>query len=143
MYAFWLAFFGAVCWGMAPVFGKVGLRGIPTIDGLAARTLITILLVGLWVLISGNIGRISEISARSWYFLAMEAFLATFAGDLAYYAAIKRGDIGQTALVLAASPLITVFAGYYFLGETMSPLKFGGASLIVLGVVLVGLDSAG
>ncbi|MBM7865474.1 EamA family transporter [Heliobacterium gestii] len=143
MYAFWLAFFGSVCWGLAPIFGKVGLRGIPTIDGLAARTLITILLVGLWVLISGNIARISEISTKSWFFLGLEAFFATFAGDLAYYAAIKRGDIGQTAIVLASSPFISVFAGSFFLGETLTMMKLAGAALIVLGVVLIGFDAMG
>jgi len=60
---------------------------------------------------------------RGWFFLAIEAFFATFAGDLAYYAAIKGDDIGQTALVLAASPVITLWIGFSFLGETLSALK--------------------
>ncbi len=137
---FFLALFGAACWGLAPVFGKIGLKGIKTFDGLAARTLITVLLVTGWVIGSDSCKRISTFPARTWFFLAIEAFLATFAGDLAYYAAIKKGDIGQTALVLAGSPLITIWAGCLFLGEKLTPLKTIGAALIIIGIVLVGLN---
>ncbi|MBO8129239.1 MAG: EamA family transporter [Peptococcaceae bacterium] len=142
MYAFFLAMIGAICWGVAPAFGKIGLRGVHPLDGLAARTLITVLLIGTWVFASGGIGRIITIPARSWCFLAAEAFLATFAGDLAYYAAIKWGDIGKTALVLSASPLFTLWVGYSLLGESLSPVKLLGAVFIVLGIILVGLDSS-
>lgn len=46
MYAFILAILGAICWGIAPMFGKVGLKGIHPLDGLAARTVVTVILVG-------------------------------------------------------------------------------------------------
>lgn len=143
MYAFWLAIFGAVCWGIAPAFGKVGLKGIPPIEGLAARTLITVFLVWGSFFVSDGISgivRIKTISLGGWIFLAIEAFLATFAGDLAYYAAIKYGDVGKTAIVLAASPLITVWFGWYFLSENISMIKLIGGILIVIGVILVSFE---
>lgn len=141
MGAFLLAVFGAVCWGIAPVFGKIGLKGTGPLDGLAARTIITVLLVAGWVIGSGRVGRIFTIPSRRWYFLAAEAFLATFAGDLAYYAALKRGNVGQTALVMAASPLITLVIAWCFLGETLSATKLAGAVFIIAGVTLVGLQA--
>ncbi len=141
MNAFFIALFGALCWGVAPLFGKVGLRGVNSLDGLVARTMITVLFVSGLALANGFIFRIGTIPARRWFFLAVEAFLATFAGDLAYYAAMKKGDIGQTALILSASPLITFWAGWYFLGEAISPLKLIGAALIIIGVILVGFHS--
>ncbi len=141
MAAFLLALFGALCWGLAPLFGKVGLRGLNPLDGLVARTMITVLFVAGLALANGFIWRMETIPGRRWVFLAAEAFLATFAGDLAYYAAIKKGEIGQTALVLAASPLITYWAGWYFLGESLSLLKLIGAAFIIIGVILVGFHS--
>jgi transporter family protein len=140
--AFLVALFGAICWGIAPMFGKVGLRGLNSLDGLIARTMITVLFVAGLAFSNGFIGRINTIPIRRWYFLAAEAFLATFAGDLAYYAAIKKGEIGETALILAASPLVTLWIGWYFLGESLSPLKLIGAALIIIGVVLVGFNPA-
>ena len=137
MNVFVIALFGALCWGIAPIFGKVGLRGINPMDGLAARTMITVMFIAGWILISGGFNRIALIPARCWHFLAVEAFLATFAGDMAYYAAIKKGDIGQTAIILATSPIITLWTGWFFLGEIVSPLQLAGAGLIIIGLILI------
>lgn len=139
--AFVLAILGAICWGIAPVFGKAGLRGVHPLDGLAARTVITVLLVGGWVIGSGRARNLFAIETRRWYFLAIEAFLATFAGDLVYYAALKKGDVGTTAVVLASSPVITVVLGRMLFGEAVPPLKMVGAGLIILGTALIGIFS--
>lgn len=129
---------GAICWGIAPLFGKVGLRGINPMDGLVARTIITVLLVTGVFIRRGGLAQLTIIPGRRWFYLAIEAFLATFAGDLAYYFALKKGAIGQTALIMASAPLISVWAGWFFLDEVFSPVKLVGAALIIIGVVLVG-----
>ncbi len=141
MYAFILAILGAICWGIAPMFGKVGLKGIHPLDGLAARTVVTVILVGGWALSHGTAARITSVPLRGWLFLAAEAFFATFAGDLAYYAAIKSGQVGPTVLVLSASPLITLWMGWQFMGETLSALKLLGAGFLIVGVILIGVAS--
>lgn len=141
MYAFLLALYAAFCWGLAPLFGKVGLRGVNPADALAARTLVTVCFVWGWFIARGDWGKIATISPRGWFFLSLEAFFATFAGDLAYYAAIKFGDIGQTGLVLAASPLVTLCVGSWFLQEQLTAHKLLGAALIVVGIILVGFDA--
>lgn len=137
MRAFFFALFGAVCWGIAPAFGKIGLKGVHPMDGLTARTMITVFLVGTWAFFSGSVSRIHTITLKGWIFLAVEAFLATFAGDLAYYAAIKWGHIGEVSLVLSISPLITLFIGCWLMGESLSLMKLLGAVFIVAGLVLV------
>jgi len=68
LYAFLLALLGAVCWGVAPAFGKIGLRGVHPLDGLAARTLVTVFFVGGWFFASGGIERIGAITLRGWCF---------------------------------------------------------------------------
>lgn len=110
-------------------------------DGLAARTLITLLLVGTWAGFSGSLFRLHSIPSRAWFFLAIEAFFATFAGDLAYYAAIKWGNIGNTSLVLSVSPIITLLMGWFFMGESISFLETLGAFFILTGLILVASNS--
>ncbi len=134
------ALVGAICWGIAPLFGKVGLRGIHPMDGLVARTIVTTLLVAGVFIQRGGVLKLSVIPSRHWCYLAVEAFLATFLGDLGYYVALKKGAIGQTSLIMASAPLITVWAGWYFLNEVLSPVKIAGAALIIIGVVLVGFN---
>lgn len=110
--------------------------------GLGARTLITVIMVEAWVLARGGISQMGAIPGRRWWYLAAEAFFATFIGDLAYYGAIKWGEISMAGLVLAASPLVTLWAGWYFLNEQMSPLKVVGALFIITGVILVGIQAS-
>ncbi|HEX7713963.1 MAG TPA: EamA family transporter [Bacillota bacterium] len=141
MNAFLLALFGALCWGLAPLFGKVGLRGLNPLDGIVARTMITVLFIIGLAFASGFIHRVGTIPAKRWFLLAAEAFLATFAGDIAYYGAIKKGEIGQTAIIMAAAPLFTLWVGWYFLGEQLSPMKLVGAGLIIIGLILIGFKS--
>jgi transporter family protein len=141
LYAFLLALYAAVCWGIAPLFGKIGMRGVNPMEALAARTLVTVCFVWGWFIAKGEMGRLTAIPGKRWLFLGIEAFLATFVGDLAYYAAIKFGDIGQASVVLAASPLITLAVGRMFLQEEITGPKIVGAVLIVGGIVLVGLDA--
>jgi len=142
LYPFLLALYGAVCWGIAPLFGKAGMRGVNPTEALAARTLLTVCFVWGWLFAKGHVGQVLAIPPKRWLLLGVEAFLATFAGDLAYYAALKFGDIGQTAVVLAAAPLITIWMGRWFLGEQVTPYKLVGAALIVGGVIFIGLDAA-
>ena len=140
--AFLLAVCGAICWGIAPVFGKLGLRNLSPLDGLFARTLFTIILVTVTFLgMGGNIKDISSIPPRNWLFLFLEAFFATFAGDLAYYAALKYGEISKTALILASAPLVTVLIGWHYLGEEMSLQRIIAAALIIAGVILISIES--
>lgn len=140
MDAILFALAGAICWGIAPLFGKVGLRGINPMDGLVARTIITTLLVTGVFIKRGGFMTLSIIPGRRWFYLAIEAFLATFAGDLGYYFALKKGAVGQTALIMASAPLISVWAGWFFLNEVFSPVKLVGAALIIIGIVLVGFQ---
>lgn len=138
MDAFYLALMSAIAWGIAPIFGKLGLRTVDPLDGLAARTLITVTLVFGWAGSRGGLAKIGGLSLAAWLFIAVEAVLATVAGDFAYYAALKAGGAGETASVLAASPLITLWLSIVFLGERPDRSDFLGALLIVAGIILLG-----
>ncbi|MBX6376940.1 MAG: EamA family transporter [Clostridia bacterium] len=138
---FLVALFGALCWGLAPVFGKLGLRDVHPVDGLAARTVVTLAFVSGWLVASGRLHHLCALSCRDWFFLGLEAFLATLAGDLAYYVALKMGGAGYTAVVLAASPVVTLWFSYLMLHEDFSPLQVFGAAMVVFGVLLMGAST--
>ncbi|MDI3297858.1 MAG: EamA family transporter [Bacillota bacterium] len=138
-----LALLGALLWGVAPIFGRLGLRHADPLEGLVARTVVTVFLVGLWSLWGGRYRVLASLPGGDWLFLGLEAFFATFAGDLAYYAALKSGGAGLTAVGLAVSPLVTVLLGSWFLGESSSLRQLAGTVLIVLGLLLVAESQVG
>ena len=53
--------------------------------------------------------------------------------------AIRRIGAGTAALVGTLGPVITIFLGWWILGEAMSPSQLAGAGLVIAGVLLVSL----
>lgn len=141
MTAVLVALFGAVCWGLAPIFGKIGLQSVDPVTGLAGRTLIAGGVVLIWLLTGGRLPALESVPAKAWVLLAAEGLLATLIGDLAYYAALKRGHAGEVTLVFAASPLVTLWVSHRWLSESLNWTKAVGAVLVAVGIVLIGMPA--
>lgn len=134
---FWLAIFGMICWGIAPVFAKIGLKDVNPAAGLALRTLLAAGVIGGWVGFSGNLVTLKAIPGISWALIGIEAILATLVGDLAYYAAIKYGDVSLVTVIMASSPLVTMLCACIFLGEHITSLRIIGAGFVMLGIIML------
>jgi transporter family protein len=132
-----LALFGMICWGIAPVFAKAALKGIDPAAGLVLRTIFAASVVSGWVLLSGNFSNVSKIPAGTWWLIGTEALLATLVGDLAYYAALKKGDVSLVTIIMSSSPLITILCSVLFLGEQISLLRLIGAGLVIAGIIMI------
>jgi len=137
MSVFFLALFGMICWGIAPIFAKIGLNNTNPTAGLAIRTLFAAGLISSWVICSGSLNQLKSISATSWLLIGIEAILATLVGDLAYFAAIKKGEVSFVTIIMSSSPLVTLICSTIFLGEQLTLLRVGGALLILLGIILI------
>lgn len=136
------SFMGMICWGLAPIFGRVGLQGIDPLTALVGRTLMAAGLITVTALGSGHMKQLQSVPWRAWFFIALEAILATLVGDLFYYAGIKWGGAAQTTLILSAAPLVTLLASWWWLHEGVSLPRCLGAVLIIAGVGLVSLAPA-
>lgn len=134
---FWIAFFGMVCWGIAPIFAKVGLNDVNPVAGLMLRTMLAAGLVGGWVGCSGGFEQLKGIPLQSWLLIGIEAVLATLVGDLAYYTALKDGDVSMVSIVMSSSPLITLICASLFLGEPLTSWRVLGACYIIFGMILI------
>jgi len=130
------AFIGMVCWGITPVFVKLGLKSLDPHIGLAIRTATTTLILSGWMISDGSFSKLGEVPFAALLFLMIEAVLATFVGDLAYFAAIKRGDVSLVAIILSCSPLVTVLISMIFLKEAVTATRIMGAVLIIAGIFL-------
>ena len=133
---FLLALIGMTCWGIAPIFVKLGLKDINPLLGLAIRTAFTIVIISGVMLINGSIFTIKDISSKALILLAIEAVFATLIGDLAYFAAIKRGSVSLVTIIMSSSPLVTIICSVLFLGDQITLSKVAGAGLIILGIII-------
>lgn len=133
---FILALFAMVCWGLAPVFAKIGLSRVNPLAGLALRTYIATALLTGWVLCSGTFIQIKAIPKQAWVLIGIEGLLVTIIGDLAYYAALKYGEVSFVTLIMSCSPLISIVTAVLFLGEHITLYRLSGTLLIIMGLVL-------
>lgn len=140
---FWIAIFGMICWGIAPIFAKIGLSNINPLPGLIIRTFISFFLVLGFMGFRGLIGydkilnQILEIPMKTWFLIAIEALLATLVGDLAYYAAIKKGNVSVVTVIMSSSPLVTMLVSTIFLREELTITKIMGVMLVIAGIMFI------
>ena len=137
MTPFLWALLTACVWGVVPLIEKVGLGTAPPTVGVIVRSLG----VTLGVLIFGGLwspwAAMRALSWRSIVLLAGGGFLASFAGQLAFYHALRSGAVSQVTPVAGAYPLVAALLGWWVLREPLTLTRALGALCVVLGVVLL------
>lgn len=132
-----LALIGMVCWGIAPIFAKTGLRGLNPLVGLSVRTFFTAAVLLVWLIIGGYMTELKAVSQRAIILLIAEAVFAMLIGDLAYFSALKHGSASIVMLIMACSPLVTIFCSILLLHEKLTMTNIIGGCLAIIGLILI------
>jgi len=127
----------SLLWGVAPIFGKLGLRTADPATALLVRTLGVAVIMTAWALASGAFSRVAALGWRPVVFLLAEGVLASLAGHFVYLYALKLAEAGRVVPVAATYPLFTVAVAAVFLGESLTWQKVLGALLVAAGVWLL------
>ncbi|MEQ1741583.1 MAG: DMT family transporter [Candidatus Nitrotoga sp.] len=78
--------------------------------------------------------RVYELSiAMAIFSTVLPAFLLSHA--------IRRIGSGSTSLIGTIGPVSTIYMAHVFLNETISPLQIAGASLVLVGVLIISMNS--
>ena len=134
-------FIFAVCamilFGVAPLFSKLGLSNLDPLVALTLRSgIITVLLV-VFLAASGKVTALTVAAPRDIMFIGLDGICGALVGQLAYYYALKTGELGKVAPTVAAFPLVALVLGLLVLGEKLTWGKALGATLVVAGVALI------
>jgi len=134
-WVFW-ALLSAVFAAATALLAKVGVAGIDSNLATAIRT--TVIVVFTWAIALGleKHNGITEISRRSWLFLVLSG-ICTGLSWLCYFRALQLGPASSVAPVDKLSVVFVILGAWIFLGEGLTPLKIGGASLITIGAVIL------
>ena len=132
LFAFGSAFFA----GITAILAKVGIRNTDSDTATAIRTVVVLLFSWLMAWISGSIGQLSSVSAKTWLFLVLSG-LATGASWLCYFRALQLGDVNKVAPIDKSSTVLTMLLAFLFLGESLTWLKAAAMALIGAGAYLM------
>src|SRR6201995_72536 len=118
------------------LLAKVGVTGIDSNLATAIRT--TVILVFTWgiALALEKHNSLAEIGRRSWLFLVLSG-ICTGLSWLCYFRALQLGPASSVAPVDKLSVVFVILGAWLFLGEGLTPMKIGGASLITIGAVIL------
>lgn len=126
-----------IFWGIAPIFGKIGLVKVEPVVGLAIRTFVISSILLVFCLFTGKLSNFNQVTYKDVFFIGAEGIFASLLGHFAYYYALKLGDVSKVSPLLATYPVVTVFTAILFLGEKFTWNKFVGLIAIIAGVILV------
>ena len=136
--AFLFALVVSFLWGVAPIFGKVGLVKVEPTVALAFRSFVISFILLFWAIFTGHLDEIYSLAtSKAGLFIVAEGICASLLGHLAYYYALKYGEASKMVPVTASFPLITIILAILFLSEKFTPFKVIGAILIIAGVIIV------
>ena len=134
MNAFWWALIAAGIWGVVPILEKLGLSGVEPVVGLFYRcvgVVVGIVILSLFVL---KPSQIRSVDMRSALLLIAGGFLASFVAQIAFYNALKLGEVSRVVPISGSYPFLTFFLGIVLFGESLTPFKALGVLLVVAGI---------
>ncbi|MCM8756766.1 MAG: EamA family transporter, partial [Candidatus Omnitrophica bacterium] len=107
MAGFWWALIAALIWGLVPLIEKLGLGRVDPILGLFYRCVgVSIGLIFLLIFILKP-SQIKSIDLKSSLLLISGGLLASFIGQIAFYKALKTGDISKIVPIAGSYPFIS------------------------------------
>lgn len=132
---FWAAL-SAVFAAMTAIFAKLGIQGVNADFATLIRTLIILLVLVLFVKLTGQWQDPASLSGRTWLFLSLSA-LATGASWLCYFRALQMGNASQVAPVDKFSLVLVAVFAFVFLGERPSLQQWLGIGMVASGVLVL------
>jgi drug/metabolite transporter (DMT)-like permease len=78
----------------------------------------------------------TQIPLAAWPGLAGIGVFAAAVAIQAFYASAARIGAAQASLMATVEPIVVIFLGITFLGETFAPIRAVGAAVVLIGVLL-------
>jgi transporter family protein len=126
------AFFAA----LVSIFAKIGLQGVDSTVGTAARAIVMVLFIVVFVISSGKGPQLTQFTSKDMGFIILSGIAGALSW-LFYFAALKLADASKVAPVDRASVLIVMVLAALFLGEKVTLKTATAGVLIFVGLLLL------
>jgi len=130
------ALLAAVFAALTSILAKVGIEGVNSNLATAIRTAVVLVMAWGIVFITGVQKEITDITKRSWMFLALSG-IATGLSWLCYYKALQIGDVSKVVPVDKFSVVITMVLAFLVLREAPTTNTVIGGIFITIGTFIL------
>ncbi len=123
--------------GITSILAKCGLSETDSDVATALRTLVVLVFAWIMVSVVGSGNTITQITPRSWLFLALSG-LATGGSWICYFKALSLGDVNNVVPVDKSSTVMAVLLAIVLFGETSHlEVKLVGTAVIAVGTFMM------
>lgn len=122
-------------WGIFPLYWKL-LAGVPVVQVISHRILWSSLMLGAWVVLTGQASALRAALARRAVWTTYATAAALIAVNWSGFVwAVGAGFIVETSLGYFINPLLSVLLGVFVLGERLRPGQWAAVLLAASGVL--------
>lgn len=132
----WYALLSALFAALTAVLAKVGVKNVDANLATALRTSVILVLAWGIVYFRGGGEALHTLTRTNWLFLVLSG-LATGLSWVFYFRALQLGKVSQVAPVDKLSVALAIGLSVVFLGERLSWQTGIGATLIVVGTLIL------
>ncbi len=135
--ALW-ALLAALCYGVAPIFEKVGLRQAQPMNAVFVRALLTTVFTGFYLLNRKSDSSFASWSPVTWVAIILSGIVGVLLAQAFYFQALRLGEVCRVAPIAGAWPLFAALLAALFLGDPLTPGRVFGIVLVFAGVLFLG-----
>lgn len=136
-----LSLLSALFAGLTATVSKIGLKNVDSSVGFAIQAVVILILTWGYIGVSGKSRELTEIEPKAWGWLLLSGVITTGA-YLAYFAAIKAGDVSRVAPIDRLSLVFAIVFAVLFLGDRINGPTIFGASLMAIGALVIAVAGA-
>ncbi len=124
------AFASALFASLTSILAKCGIKKTDSTVATAIRTIVVLIMAVITVAISGSLGLIGDIGAKTRLFLILSG-LATGASWLCYFRALQSGEVNKVVPIDKSSVILTLILAFIFLDDKITLLN--GVCIVLIG----------
>ena len=132
------ALLSAVFAALTAIFAKIGIQGIDSDLATLVRTAIIIVVLSVFVWLTGKWSNPFELPSKTWLFLGLSG-LATGASWVCYFRALQLGEASKVAPIDKFSLVLVAMFAFTFLGERPSLREWSGIAMVAGGVLVLAI----
>ncbi len=126
---------GAMTWAA----GQIMIKSIGAIGGFTMIAWVAVmtgpqLFVSSWLFEDNQLQAIRDAPMIVWIAVGYLVVVMTALGYAAWYSLLARYDVNQVIPFMMLVPIVSILGGVVILGETLTPARMAGASLVIAGV---------
>lgn len=134
----------ASAWGLVTVIAR-RTRSIPPLkmQGILALTALPAMLLGTAMFETGQWQAIQNASMMVWWSLLWAGLVSSVLATSVVFWLVQKRETGRITPYLLGAPLVSIFIGWMWLGDTLTPQILTGVTMTLIGVVIVALAERG